>query len=713
MIKRICLVTILALLLLSVPVSAVVEMNEEGQSYQFGTSLHTVDAPTAYTAEEILTAADFGAENLAGLDDLCVDEKGNIYIADSEGGAVYKLSADRKSRTKIKSFNFNGKAETLKQPTGVFVDQKGELYVADRASGYIYVFSKSLSLERRIDPPAKEEFFSEQAYEPQKVCVDSGGRLYVISANQTQGILQFSPEGDFIGFLGATRVQPTAAELLTRMFATKEQKNSLLRLIPTEYNNMDVDGDNFIYATISALTESSLYGDARNNTSNATPIRRLNPKGEDVLLRQGSYPPMGDVNFLLTYQAGKQSNEEETRGASRMVDTACRQNGVYTLLDNRQGRLFTYNRTGELLFVSGGSGQKRDELLAPTALDYYGDSLIVADQGGACVKVFSPTAYAKQVLGAIDCHEQGDYEREAEIWEEVKREYIGSELAYLGLGKAEFTLKNYTAAMENFKLANNKEYYSKAYKAYRKDWGYKNIGWLLGAAAVLCAGVAVLVRTTHKKIALCMENPYTLPRRVWFAKDLIIHPFKNFWDLKVQRIGTVASATVILLLTVLLKLIETATKPYLLQSEGASQNILLQGFFGIVLLIVLFVVSNWCLTSLMDGKGNFREIYIYACYSLFPIVLITPFQIAISHIISQDEMALYTFLSTLSIVLVLFLLFIGTLVIHDYSFGKTVVMLILTAVGMMILVFIAMLCITLMQQILLYIRNVINELQLR
>lgn len=713
MFKKICLVTVIALLLFTVPVCAVVEMNEEGDSYQFGSALHTVDAPTAYTAKEILTAADFGAEKFVSLDDLCTDDAGNIYLADSEGGTIYKLSADRVTRLAVSNFKIGEETVAFGQPTGIFVDTKGEVYVADRTAAYIYVFDTDFNFKRRISPPAKEEFFSEQAYEPIKVCVDSGGRIYVISANQTQGILQFSPEGKFIGFLGATRVQPTAAELLARMFATKEQRNSLLRLIPTEYNNMDVDGDNFIYATISALTESSLYGDARNNTANATPIRRLNPKGEDVLLRQGAYPPMGDVNFLLTYQAGKQANSEETRGASRMVDTACRINGVYTLLDNRQGRMFTYNRSGELLFVSGGPGDKRDELLAPTAIDYFGNYLIVADQGAASVKIFEPTAYANQVITAIDYHEQGDYESEAKIWEEVKREYIGSELAYLGLGKAEFTLKNYEAAMENFKLADNKEYYSKAYKAYRKEWGYQNIGWLLGGAALACVAIVILVRATHKKIALCMENPYTLPRRVWYAKDLIFHPFKNFWDLKVHNIGTVASATVILVLTVLLKLLETATKPYLLQSDDGNRNILLQGFFGIVLLVGLFVVANWCFTSLMDGKGKFRDIYIYACYSLFPMVLITPIQILISNFISQDEMVLYTFLSTLSIVLVLFLLFIGTLVIHDYGFGKTVVMLILTAIGMMILVFIAMLCITLLQQILLYIRNIISELQLR
>ena len=90
-----------------------------------------------------------------------------------------------------------------------------------------------------------------------------------------------------------------------------------------------------------------------------------------------------------------------------------------------------------------------------------------------------------------------------------------------------------------------------------------------------------------------------------------------------------------------------------------------------------------------------------------------PIQIALAQIICLDELGIYEFLGTFAIVVVVFLLFIGTLVIHDYSLGKTVAMLIFTVIGMMILVFVAMLCFTLLQQVWIYINNIVNELQLR
>lgn len=705
--------TALCMLVFCMPAGAVVEMNEESGSYVFGGNMHTVDAPTAYTVQEILKAEDFGAQQLVSLDDLSVAEDGSIFLADGDAGTVYKLSADRSSTLRLQSFSVGNTTVTLQKPVGVFASRAGEVYVADRTAGYIYIFDMNFQYKRSIAPPAKEDFFSEQAYEPLKICADAGGRTYVISANQTQGILQFSPEGEFIGFLGATRVQPTAGELLLRLFATEEQKDSLLRLIPTEYNNLDVDEDSFIYASISALEEYSLYSNARSNGDSATPIRRLNPKGEDELLRQSTYPPMGDVNFLLTYQAGKGNNSEELRGPSKIIDTSCRTNGVYSLLDNSRGRIYTYNRTGDLLFICGGPGDKRDQLVTPTALDYWGNSLVVSDQGSACVKIFAPTPYAEKVLEAIDYHEEGNYEAESAVWAEVKREYIGSELAYLGLGKAEYTLKNYQEAMDNFRLADNKTYYSKAYKAYRKEWGYAHIGWLLGGAAAVIAALALVSYIVRKKMPVHEGDPETFAQRVGYGKSVLFHPFKSFWDLKVRHIGTLPSATAILAAAVLLNLLQTATAPYLLQDSGESRNILLQGFFGIILLVGLFVLANWCLTSLMDGKGTARDIYIYTCYSLTPLVILTPIQIVLGQIISLDEMALYQFFSTFGMILVIFLLFVGTLTVHDYSFGKTVGMLLLTAIGMMILVFIAMLCVTLFQQIVLYIENIVKELQLR
>ena len=91
----------------------------------------------------------------------------------------------------------------------------------------------------------------------------------------------------------------------------------------------------------------------------------------------------------------------------------------------------------------------------------------------------------------------------------------------------------------------------------------------------------------------------------------------------------------------------------------------------------------------------------------------TPLVTVISQFSSLDEVVLCSFISNIATFLVVFLIFIGTLVVHDYSLGKTIAMLLLTVIGMLILVFIALLCITLFQQIIIFVTNIVGEIKLR
>jgi hypothetical protein len=712
---------LLAVLLLApVPyVSAVVEMNEENSSYIFDNNLHTVDAPVPYYLKAVLTASDFGAAQLTSLDDMSVAADGSLFLADGAAGTVYKLSSDLKTAASLTVFSDGTDEIRLESPVGVFASAAGNVYVADSQSGFIYVFDLDFNFRQKLAPPDKAEFFSETEYQPLKVCADTGGRVYVISANQTQGIMQFSPEGRFIGFLGATRVQPTLWDMFMRMIATREQRQGLLRLIPTEYNNFDIDEDSFIYATIGALPEERLYTAIRNGDGTVVPIRRLNPKGQDVLLRKGRYPPAGDVNFQLSYQVGREDTGEELRGPSKIVDVAYCVNGIYSLLDSRRGRIYTYNRDGDLLFMFGGIGTKKDRLITPTAINYRGYDIIVSDRETASVKIYTPTDYALKVFEAIDCHENGRFEEGTAIWNQVNREFIGSRLAYLGIGKTDMIRRDFRSAMNNFKLADYREYYSNAYKGFRKEWGYNNIGWIAGGLLMMVV-VTILVRTVskvkakaHGETVLSSGEGVSLTRRAGYAKYIVFHPFKGFWDLKMRQIGTVGSATLILSAVVGLTLLDAVFSGYLFRPPDGNQNLLLQGFVSILLLAGLFVLASWCLTSLFDGKGNMRDIYIYTCYCLTPLLVTTPLRIFLSHILTYDESVLYSFIGALSVILVIFLIFTGTLTVHDYTPGKTAIMLIFTVVGMVILVFIALLCITLVQQIILYVQNIITELSLR
>ena len=58
--------------------------------------------------------------------------------------------------------------------------------------------------------------------------------------------------------------------------------------VPTEYSNLCLDSEDFIYATISTFDGA---------VESAEPIRKLNAKGTDILVRNGYNDPYGDLRY--------------------------------------------------------------------------------------------------------------------------------------------------------------------------------------------------------------------------------------------------------------------------------------------------------------------------------------------------------------------------------------------------------------------------------
>lgn len=75
------------------------------------------------------------------------------------------------------------------------------------------------------------------------------------------------------------------------------------------------------------------------------------------------------------------------------------------------------------------------------------------------------------------------------------------------------------------------------------------------------------------------------------------------------------------------------------------------------------------------------------CYALVPYVLIQLPLILVSHMISFDEASYYTVLMSASTIWSLFLAFVGLMQVHDYGPGKTIVFLIATVFGALVILF--------------------------
>lgn len=133
---------------------------------------------------------------------------------------------------------------------------------------------------------------------------------------------------------------------------------------------------------------------------------------------------------------------------------------------------------------------------------------------------------------------------------------------------------------------------------------------------------------------------------------------------------------------------------------------------------VLIPFFLWCgvnlgLTSLMEGKGNFKDIYIATAYALFPVILINLPLILVSQVITLEEGVFYYIVNTLAILWAALLVFMGTMITHQYEPGKNVLTCFLTGTGMAVVIFLALLFLNVIAQLYGFVDSIYTEISFR
>ena len=209
---------------------------------------------------------------------------------------------------------------------------------------------------------------------------------------------------------------------------------------------------------------------------NAKPIRRQNSIGNDILIKNDHYPPIGDLQWV------EQSTD---KGPSKLKDITVLDNDIYIVFDRTRGRIFGYDPQGIMLWAFGSKDNSEGSFLGPISLEHMGYDLFALDENGCSITVFTPTGYGEMIYKASNQYLTGDYDGSAETWEEVLRLNANYSLAYLGKARAMMQQEDYAGAMEYFKMAYDRENYGRAYRYYRKELVEKNIVWIVLAVAAL------------------------------------------------------------------------------------------------------------------------------------------------------------------------------------------------------------------------------------
>lgn len=439
------------------------------ESYTYNFWLEPVTSPAPYLPLDEVNGNDLGVGTFDEPNDLFIDSKGTIYVVDSKNNRIVYFDQNMKNVGEISEFN---QGDTFNYPRGIYVSKDGKKFVADTENQRIVEFNEKNEYVREYGRPDTHLITDRTGFRPTKVVVNEAGTLYILAIGINSGIIEMNPDGSFQGFIGATEVSINPITYIwRRYFATEEQLKRMELVLPTEYNNIYLDVDEFLFVTIGNLKPEDRGKDV---------IRRLNPAGKNVLRDFGYGPPIGDY-FV------RDSNQ-----ITQFSDITVTEDLIYHALDGNNGKIFTYDYDGNLLHVFGSNGNREGNFFNAISIDHYEDKLFVLDSRKNAVLSFEQTAYGRAISEAIHAHNNGEYDVAERKWREVLEYNANADIAYTGLGKIYLRKEQNKEAMEYFKLSDNRKYYSKAFTNYRRDFLNQYFGRMMTIFLIALIGYFIV-----------------------------------------------------------------------------------------------------------------------------------------------------------------------------------------------------------------------------
>lgn len=755
------IVTLLLLMMVCVMVfgSFSVFAEEPYQTYTYSMDGYALYSPAAYTPVRTVGYKDIGlAEGFDTPTDLVVDSNGDVYLADSKNNRVIAMNgSDYTIKYEITTFDNNRYSDSFNICKGLFVNDE-YLYVCDKDNGRIVVFDRETgAFEKIIGKPTGTLFGASTQYNPIAMAVDQYGRIFVISETTHQGVIVMTSEGVFTGYIGAQKGNYSALQILLRRFQTEEQRESASKNTSVAFNNISIDSDGFIYVTTDQIDAAQQQAAIKTTDHDYAPVKKLNSSGAEIMKRNGFFAPSGEVDV----QTVSTTKKPEELGPSRIVDVAIGDEGTWSIVDQKRSKIFTYDQNGVLLYAFGDFGTQLGNAESISSIVYQQGNLLVLDKSS--FTVYRRTNYGQLLIDALACENDRRYADSIDAWLDVLQYNNNFDSAYVGVGRAyyrqgnayfvsedgqsyykqtdvavynesgdgisgyktpdgrvleindEYTTRGYDLAMKYLSAAYDAENWSNAYKEIRKEWIAKWIALIpivLVAVVLLCSWGMKSAAKYNAKVALLGVERKKFGQELVYVFHLMFHPFDGFWDLKHEKRGSIRASLTILGILIACFYYQAIGTGYVMNPEGNYSTIIVQ-FLSVMLPFILWVVANWCLTTLFEGEGSFKDIFIATSYALSPLPLILIVSTVMSNFVTFEESAIVTMLVVVAYVWAGLLLFFGMMVTHDYSFGKNLAMCVVTIVGMAVIMFVGFLFSSLIGKMVSFVSSIISEISYR
>lgn len=586
-----------------------------------------------------------------GLDDpsdLFIDSKGNVFIADTGNQRIVEY--DPSVGLVVNEFTF----DEFESPRGIFITAEDEIYVADSAAESIFKFELDGTHLETFGKPDSVSL-DVTTFNPSKVAVDNQDNMFIVAEGVFDGIIQMSSSGEFLGYFTSNKVVLSPTERFQNLIFSDRQLDQLVDRNPTSFTNVFVDPDGIKYTTNIGIDVNAV---SKHNTNGSSSI------DTDYGIDLGLVDVYTDSNDII-YTASS--------------------DGFITIFTSDGGFIFAFGADEDDEDVSGLYTE-----LVSIAVDAEG-RIWTLDAEKAFIQSYVPTDYSIEIYKALTFYQNGQYADAVESWEEVLKLNQLSVLAHNEIGRNLYSQGDYEESMYHFELAGNRWQFSNAY------WEVRNVAIQQGLPLFLLGviGLTIVwytVKLTNRKYGY-LAKPQAFMRKVGQVKVIddvlftfafVKHPLDSFYYLKRNQKGSYLGATILLLIFFGVYLNFTLNKGFMFQFVEASDIDLAAVIIGFYALFILFIFSNYLVTSINDGEGSVGEIYKGVMYSLMPLTLAYVLTWFMSFYVTYNEVILLQLVYWAGLGGTGILLFLCVQELHNYTIRETIKSYLMTLLFMLI-----------------------------
>lgn len=658
-----------------------------GKAYTYDHKDQATAIPDPYEVKTVLNGDKFSFSKPVDM-----LYKGNeLYILNGDtSGKIVVLNEDFTFNRFI-SFIKDGKPYKTQEPKSLWIDSDETILVADRSRKLVFRITPQGEVIKEYEKPKTDLMDENTDYLPYKVITDRMRRIYIMSEGEYRGIIQLDKDGEFVSFFGAKSVAVTGTlliDMLWRNFMTEAQIKNSKRYLPVEYNNMTIDDRGFIYTTSGSASQPSKY------------ISKINSKGSDVLDSSGNFGDYNLGSFMGTWY--------KTNFKAITVDDY----GYISVLDKTWNRIFQYSREGELLYVLGGNGSQEGTFSEITEIISKDDKLLVCDISLNNITVLKPTSFGKDIRKANLLFESGLFQESIQPWKSVLKQCSNYEAAYVGIGKSHYVQKQYKEAMKYYKLGYSKADYSQAFQRYRSQVMRDSFPTVMTFLVVALVAGTIILRLVRKKFGsrkLVLDES----GKILYLFHVLAHPSDGYQELRYNKKYSLFLANFLALSWFIIEACYFNYRGFIFNNNTPDDFNLVSLFATTVGMGMVFCLCNWLLSTFFEGKGGLKQVWIYFCYALAPVLAAMIIEIFLSRVLTLDESMFINYIHVIGLVWTVLLIMVAMGQLHQYSLSRNIFSLVASVIGIFVVLFLVFLMYNLFIQFKYFIESFVKELLYR